>query len=76
VFQKTPAQGAGTSVWCAANSQLDGMGGVYCEDLDVAVPVEAASTALWGVRPWAIDPAAAERLWTLSESWTGVVFNP
>jgi len=22
-----------------------------------------------GVRPWAIDPASAERLWTLSERW-------
>jgi len=69
---KTPAQGAATSVWCAANSQLEGMGGVYCEDVDLAVPVGADATTLWGVRPWAIDPSSAERLWTQSEAWTGV----
>lgn len=27
---KSPAQGAATSVWCAASPQLDGHGGVYC----------------------------------------------
>src|SRR6267143_1162096 len=59
---KSPAQGAATSVWCAANAQLDEMGGVYCEDVDIAVPVDAEATTLWGVRPWAIDPSAAERL--------------
>jgi NAD(P)-dependent dehydrogenase (short-subunit alcohol dehydrogenase family) len=73
---KTPAQGAATSVWCAASRQLEGMGGVYCEDVDIAVPVGAEATTLTGVRPWAVDPAAAERLWTLSEGWTGLRFNP
>jgi NAD(P)-dependent dehydrogenase (short-subunit alcohol dehydrogenase family) len=73
---KTPVQGAATSVWCATSAQLDGMGGVYCEDVDLAVPVGAEATQLWGVRPWAIDPDAAERLWTLSEAWTGVPFAP
>jgi len=73
---KTPAQGAATSVWCAASTPLEGMGGVYCEDVDIAVPVGAEATTLTGVRPWAIDPAAAERLWTLSEGWTGLRFNP
>jgi NAD(P)-dependent dehydrogenase (short-subunit alcohol dehydrogenase family) len=73
---KSPAQGAATSVWCAANAQLDEMGGVYCEDVDIAVPVDAEATTLWGVRPWAIDPSAAERLWTQSEAWTGVRFDP
>ena len=29
-----------------------------------------------GVRPWATDPELAERLWTKSEEWTGVKFNP
>jgi NAD(P)-dependent dehydrogenase (short-subunit alcohol dehydrogenase family) len=69
---KTIEQGAATSVWCAANPQLDGMGGVYCEDADIATPVAADSTQLGGVRPWAMDPLAAERLWALSEEWTGV----
>lgn len=73
-FFKTPAQGAATSVWCAANFQLDGMGGVYCEDVDVADPVPADAPGTRGVRPWAIDEEAAERLWRLSEQWTGVSY--
>jgi NAD(P)-dependent dehydrogenase (short-subunit alcohol dehydrogenase family) len=71
---KTPSQGAATSVWCAANAQLEGMGGVYCEDCDIAEAVAADSQAWNGVRPWAVDPALADRLWTLSEQMTGVVF--
>jgi hypothetical protein len=27
--------GAATSVWCAARKQLQGMGGVYCENADI-----------------------------------------
>jgi NAD(P)-dependent dehydrogenase (short-subunit alcohol dehydrogenase family) len=69
---KTTEQGAATSVWCATSPQLDGLGGVYCEDADLAIPVAADATQLGGVRPWAMDPEAAERLWGLSEGWTGV----
>ena len=69
---KTTEQGAATSVWCATSLKLDGMGGVYCEDADIAIPVAADSKQLGGVRPWAMDPSAAERLWALSEEWTGV----
>ncbi len=76
-FKSVP-QGAATSVWCAASPQLDGMGGVYCEDVEVSpILVEADNTpgrvsSDVGVRPWAIDPAAAETLWALSEKLTGV----
>jgi len=69
---KTPEQGAATSIWCAANPQLEGLGGVYCEDCDIAVPVPADSTELRGVRPWAIDPEFARQLWSLSERLTAV----
>lgn len=69
---KTPEQGAGTIAWCAFNKQLDGIGGVYCEDCDVAVAVPADAPTGPGVRPWAIDPAIAQQLWTASEGWTGV----
>jgi NAD(P)-dependent dehydrogenase (short-subunit alcohol dehydrogenase family) len=71
---KTPNQGAATSVWCATNAQLDGQGGVYCEDCDVAVAVPADDKGFSGVRPWAVDPGLAEKLWTLSERMTGVRF--
>jgi hypothetical protein len=73
---KTPSQGAATSVWCATNAQLDGHGGVYCEDCDIAEQVPADHKPMSGVRPWAIDPVLADKLWTLSERMTGVNFTP
>jgi hypothetical protein len=69
---KTIEQGAATSVWCATSPALDGLGGVYCEDADIAPAVPADSTEPGGVRPWAMDLELAERLWTRSETWTGV----
>jgi NAD(P)-dependent dehydrogenase (short-subunit alcohol dehydrogenase family) len=71
---KNVEQGAATSVWCATSPQLEGMGGVYCEDVDIAETVPADSPAPSGVRPWAMDPDLAERLWSKSEEWTGVTF--
>ena len=72
---KSTSQGAATSVWCAANAQLDGLGGVYCEDCDIAQAVPADSQLWSGVRPWAIDPAIADKLWALSERMTSVRFE-
>lgn len=71
---KTPSQGAATSVWCATNAQLDGKGGVYCEDCDIAVQVAPDAKDFTGVRPWAVDPAQADQLWTLSERMTEIAF--
>lgn len=68
---KTPEQGAATSLWCATSPALDGLGGVYCEDCDVA-GVNAAEVGRKGVAPWACDMALAERLWSLSEDLTGL----
>jgi NAD(P)-dependent dehydrogenase (short-subunit alcohol dehydrogenase family) len=69
---KTPQQGAATTIWCAVSPALDGMGGVYCENCDIAQAVPADHKPLDGVLPWAIDAEAAARLWTLSERLTGV----
>jgi hypothetical protein len=69
---KTTEQGAANSVWCAVSSHLDGKGGVYCEDVDVAQAVPADFPQPRGVRPWAMDPALADRLWTMSEEWCGL----
>ena len=71
---KTPEQGAATSAWCATSRQLEGLGGVYCEDCDIAVPVPGDSKELRGVRPWAIDREFADHLWHLSEKLTGTSF--
>lgn len=72
---KTIEQGAATTVWCATSRQLDGKGGVYCENCDIAEALPADTKELRGVMPWAIDPEAAERLWTLSEKLLGISFE-
>lgn len=69
---KTPEQGAATQVWAATSPQLAGMGGVYCEDCDIAGYVADDDSSLGGVRAYATDPAQAERLWALSAELTGV----
>jgi len=66
---KTPEQGAATQVWAATSPQLDGLGGVFCEDCEIA---EVSTDDSPGVRPYAIDEASAARLWTLSAELTGV----
>lgn len=71
--KKTAEQGAATTVWCATSPMLDGMGGVYCADCDIAAALPSDdSDDLHGVRPRATDPVAAGRLWQLSEQLTGV----
>src|SRR3954449_380864 len=71
---KTPEQGAATSTWAATSPQLEGMGGVYCENCDIAKPtVPGSPTArIEGVDAHAIDPEAAARLWAVSAQLTGV----
>jgi NAD(P)-dependent dehydrogenase (short-subunit alcohol dehydrogenase family) len=71
-MMKTVQQGAATTVWAAVSRQLDALGGVYCEDCNIAQPVPGDSQETRGVRPWATDPSLAERLWTLSEQITGL----
>lgn len=68
---KTPEQGAATAVWCATSPQLDGLGGVYCENCEIARIAAGDQRGAPGVKPWAIDPEAAERLWQMSERMTG-----
>lgn len=69
---KTIEEGAATTIWCAVSPQLNGKGGVYCEDCDIAAMVPADSKLNSGVRSWAVDKAAAEALWSLSEKLTAV----
>lgn len=68
---KTPEQGAATQVWAATSPQLEGKGGVYCEDCDIAEPAQEEGPRV-GVKDYAVDPAEAKRLWDLSVELTGV----
>jgi hypothetical protein len=77
---KTPEQGAATIVWCATSPQLEGKGGVYCENVDIATISTKDPSKLTindlkddhGVMPYAVDSGAAHRLWELSEKLVGI----
>lgn len=68
-FKQVP-QGAATSVWAATAPELEGKGGVYCEDCGIAEPIKSLD-ASGGVMPWAYDRDAAKQLIALSEKWSG-----
>ncbi|GAA5098122.1 SDR family NAD(P)-dependent oxidoreductase [Chryseobacterium ginsengisoli] len=85
---KTLAQGASTTVWAATSGKLNEIGGVYCENTDIAEIDKIANEnhehfsermndieKLSGVAAYALDEATAKRLWTISEKLTGVEFN-
>jgi NAD(P)-dependent dehydrogenase (short-subunit alcohol dehydrogenase family) len=66
---KSIAQGAATSVLVATSAQLKGIGGRYFEDCNESVVLApgAVADASSGVAGYALDPAAAARLWQVSE---------
>ena len=72
---KTTEEGASTTVWAATSPLLEGHGGVYCEDCNIAAPFDAARPAS-GVPAHGLDKDLAARLWTKSEELTGVAFAP
>ena len=72
-FKSVP-QGAATSVWAATAPELEGRGGLYLEDCQVGQPATEDKPAA-GYFPYALDEAAAEQLWALSEQIVGERFN-
>jgi len=70
---KSVEAGAATSVFTATAPELEGRGGLYLEDCHVSA-VNAAPDALDGVKPYAVDPEGAERLWEVSEKLVGERF--
>jgi NAD(P)-dependent dehydrogenase (short-subunit alcohol dehydrogenase family) len=68
---KTVEQGAATTVWAAFVAAADEVGGRYCEDCHVA---EVAHAGNEGVRPYAVDPGRAAKLWAASEALVGERF--
>jgi NAD(P)-dependent dehydrogenase (short-subunit alcohol dehydrogenase family) len=61
--QKTPAQGAATTLFVATSPELEGIGGRYFEDVNEAPTVERRGPDYTGVAPYALDRANADRLW-------------
>ena len=70
---KSVEAGAATSVVAATAPELEGRGGLYLEDCQVAA-VNDAPDALAGVKSYALDPENAERLWEVSEELVGQRF--
>jgi NAD(P)-dependent dehydrogenase (short-subunit alcohol dehydrogenase family) len=69
-LQKTPQQGAATSVLLAASPLLEGIGGRYFADCNEATLVDHRPDGFakpgTAVAPYALDPDNARRLWELS----------
>jgi len=63
---KTPQQGAATSLVAAVAPELAGTGGHYLEDCNESDTVANDAEVSSGVREWALDAEAAERLWDVS----------
>ena len=69
-FFKTTSQGASTTLWCATSSSLNNIGGVFCEDCDIAKiksEVDESMQRYFGVADWAVDIDEASKLWELTE---------
>jgi NAD(P)-dependent dehydrogenase (short-subunit alcohol dehydrogenase family) len=64
IAYKTVEQGASTSVLLAASPLVEGVTGRYFEDNNEAEPERIGIRR--GVAPYALDPAAAARLWQIS----------
>lgn len=67
---KTTEQGASTSVWAAVGPELEGVGGLYLENCNQALPW-SKDKGWEGVMPYALDADSAERLWALSVETVG-----
>lgn len=79
---KTIPQGAATSVWAATSPLLNNIGGVYCEDADIAEllpedPAVPSNAKLHqsGVMAYSLQESNAKRLWDLTEKMTGIEFK-
>jgi NAD(P)-dependent dehydrogenase (short-subunit alcohol dehydrogenase family) len=80
---KTAEQGASTQVWAATAPLLEGKGGLYLENNNIAPRQEEITVVdvqgvdargYFGVKAYATDIESANRLWALSEKLTGVTF--
>jgi NAD(P)-dependent dehydrogenase (short-subunit alcohol dehydrogenase family) len=71
---KTIPQGASTTIWSATSPLLNNIGGVYCEDTDIA-GLSLVQGVSAGVKPYSVAEANAKRLWELGERLTGITFQ-
>ena len=79
---KSIPQGAATTVWAATSELLNNIGGVYCEDGDIAelLPTDTsiktnAKPHQSGVQEYSLDEHTAKYLWDFTENLTGITFD-
>jgi len=71
---KSIPQGAATTVWSAFVAPPDEVGGRYCQDTQVFPTNDSPEISNAGPRAYAVDPARAAELWTISERLVGQSF--
>lgn len=71
---KTIPQGASTTLWAATSKLLNDIGGVYCENTDIAA-LSSNDAIIGGIKSYSLDEKNAKRLWKLSEQMTGIKFD-
>lgn len=81
---KTIQQGASTTIFAATSPLLNNIGGVYCENTEVAeLDLQDGDprkrmhgvTRIESVMPYALEEDTAKKLWSTSEELTGVKFE-
>lgn len=65
-YLKSPEQGAATTVWGAVAKELEGKGGLFLDDCQIAGPHDAQKSGSQGpgYAPWAYNPQGEARLWS------------
>jgi hypothetical protein len=58
---KTIPQGAATTVWCATSPLLNDLGGIYCENVDVA-ELNSDVKIIGGIKPYSLDETNAKKI--------------
>ncbi|OGM47970.1 putative short-chain dehydrogenase [Aspergillus bombycis] len=70
---KTSEHGAATTIWAAVAQELEGKGGKYLEDCQIADKYDPSTgTAGKGYAPWAYDKAKQTKLWEMSLNLAGL----
>jgi NAD(P)-dependent dehydrogenase (short-subunit alcohol dehydrogenase family) len=74
-WEKDTEQGAATQVWASIAQELEGKGGLYLDDVQVAQETKAEDAeqyCLPGYRPWIWDKEMAATLWKDSLEMVGL----
>jgi NAD(P)-dependent dehydrogenase (short-subunit alcohol dehydrogenase family) len=76
-YMKSTEQGCATTIWAATARDLEGRGGVYCENCCVIGEVESKDNSgvdnlAAGYAEWAYNPEGEEKLWKLSNELVGL----